>query len=284
MRNALRQALFATARVVYRLPYFRGRNRLFAIVLRLAQRLGPPVIVEIDGFSLQLDMRDGLCRVLWAERTFPQWRILQSLCEPGDVVIDVGANVGYTALVAAREVGPTGRVVAVEPAARSFSLLKINAARNFPDRIAVIQAACDEHDGTATLFVSEWSEDHNSLRPDPVAVVGKIHEEVVPARSLQSICDEFQITPNVVKVDVEGAEWSVLKGLFNDGAHAPRALLVEAYEPNSRGFGYLPSAMCGWLREQGYDISLSRDTEQFSYSDAKADGPLLHDVVARHSE
>jgi FkbM family methyltransferase len=262
-----------------RLPSFKGRNRLFTLVLRFAQRLGPPVVVEVDGFTLQLDMRDGLCRGIWANGQLAQGQALRALCRPGDVVFDVGANVGYMALIAAREVGPDGRVVAIEPGARSYSLLEINAARNFPDRIVAIRAACDEADGTATLFVSEYSEELNSLRPD--AVLGGIHEEVVPARSLRSVSQQLSISPDVVKIDVEGAEWPVLRGLLDrDDAPRPRVLLVEAYEPNTRGFGYLPSAMCRWLTDRGYRLSLSRDPEQFEYSDARADGPLLHDVVA----
>jgi len=278
VRGGVRNALFVAARALDRMPRVRGRNRLFTIALRLAQRLGPPVTVEIDGFSLQLDLRDGLCRVLWASRAFPQGHTLQHLCQPGDVVIDVGASVGYMALIAARQVGPTGRVVAIEPAQRSFSLLEINAARNFPERITVLRTACDEHDGMATLFVSRYSEEHNSLRPEPV--IGGMRTELVPVRSLRSLCQELNIVPDVVKIDVEGAEWPVLRGLMDVQAGNPRTLLVEAYEPNTQGFGYRPSAMCSWLCEHGYQLSLSRDTEKIDYSDARADGPLLHDVVA----
>jgi len=281
MRNTFRQALFATGCFFYRLPYFRGRHRLSSTALQLAQALGPPIFVEIDGFSLRLDLRDAVSRNLWCTRSFPQGLALQSLCQSGDIVLDVGASIGYTALTAARAVGPAGRVVAIEPAERSFTLLKINAARNFPERIAVVQAACDENDGMATLFVSGSSEDFNSLRPD--SVVGNVHEEVIQARSLESLCEEFHIVPDIVKVDVEGAEWPVLKGLFKSGVYTPRALLVEAYAPNSRGFGYVPSAMCEWLRGYGYRLSLVRETEQFSYSQSRVDGPVLHDIIALRS-
>jgi FkbM family methyltransferase len=282
MRRLARGTLFGLARVLHGLPDVPGRNRLFTIALRTAQRLGPPVVVEIEGLSLQLDLRDGLCRGLWAERAFPQGHALESLCGPGDVVIDAGANVGHMALLAAKAVGPTGHVIAIEPARRSFSLLEANARRNFPDRITAIHAACDESDGTATLFVSEYSEEFNSLRPDSVLDAG--HQEVVPARSLRSLSRQLDLVPDVVKVDVEGAEWRVLKGLFDgDDAPRPRSLMVEAYSANTRGFGYQPSAMCRWLRDRGYDLSLSRDTERFEYSDARADGPLLHDLLARRS-
>jgi FkbM family methyltransferase len=281
----VRHALFTLARGVRRLPRVKGQNRLFAIIMRLAQRLGPPIVVDVEGFSMQLDMRDGLCRDLWASRSPPQGSLFAKLCQPGDVVIDVGANIGYVALMAARQVGPTGRVIAVEPGPRSFLLLQTNAERNFPDRIVPVHAACDEVDGTATLFVSDYSEENNSLRLDPV--VGGAHEETVTTRSLCSLCQEMGITPDVVKIDVEGAEWRVLNGLLANGTDraAPRLIFFEVYIGNSRAFGYRPSELCRWIEGQGYRIvSLSRETEQFLYSDERADGPLLHDVVALRSD
>jgi FkbM family methyltransferase len=278
---AIRNNLFAFAGFLDRRRSSRRRDLLFAITLRLAQPLGPPVVVDIDGFTFELDLRDGVCRSLWANRTFSEGHILSTLCQAGDVVIDAGANVGDTALIAARAVGPIGRVVAIEPAERPFSVLKKNAERNFPDRITPLRAACDEIDGTVTLFASDWSA-QNSLRPG--LTIGIPHREVVQARSLASLCQELGITPDLVKIDVEGAEWRVLKGLLERGGPRPRKMLVEVYKNNSEAFGYMPSTLCAWLREQGYDLSLSRGTEQFEYSDERADGPLVHDVIAIRSE
>ncbi len=285
MRTGVRRTLLAIAPWLNRLPDVRGRERLFALTLRAAQRLGPPIISEVDGFSLQLDMRDGLCRGIWVNKGFSQGATLKSLCRQGDIVIDVGANIGHMALMAARVVGPDGRVIAIEPGERSFSLLQINARRNFPNRIQPIRAACDEADGTTTLYVSEYSEELNSLRPD--TVLGRIHKETLPARSLRTLCAELDVEPDVIKIDVEGAEWPVLRGLLGRSGRKPRALLVEAYLPNTRGFGYRPSEMCAWLEQQGYELSLTRDrwgAQPFPYSSERADGPLLHDVVAlRHA-
>lgn len=272
MRAAARSILFALARLIHRMPNIRGRNRLFSVSLRLAQRIGGSVTVDVDGFSILLDLRDGLCRGVWASRSLSMGDALKEACQPGDVVFDAGANVGLMSLIAAREVGPTGRVVAIEPAARAFSLLQANAAQDFPDRIVAVQAACDELDGTATLFVSEYSAEFNSLRPDSVLDAG--HQEIVPARSLRSLSRELNATPTVVKIDVEGAEWRTLKGLMDsDDTLRPRVLVVEAYEGNTLGFGYRPSAMCRWLTEHGYGLSLTRGEERFEYSDERADGP-----------
>lgn len=284
MRPAARAALFALAMLAYRLPDMRGRNRLFTIALRLAERLGPPIVVQAEGLSVQLDMRDGLCRGVWAARAFPQARTLEALCQPGDVVIDVGANIGHMALLAARRVGPTGRVIALEPTQRAYALLEANAARNFPDRITPVHAAGDEADGTVTLFVSDYSAEFNSLRPDAVLDAGT--RQVVPARSLASLTRELGVTPDVVKIDVEGAEWNVLKGLFGDGdgGARPRALMVEVCETNTRGFGYRPSEMCHWLHARGYSLELSHDGTPHVYSDERADGPGVHDLIARRTD
>lgn len=283
MRRVVRATLFALARILDRLPDVRGRNRLFTIALRLAQRLGPPVVVEAEGLLLQLDLRDGLCRGVWAARTFPQGRALVALCEPGDAVVDVGANIGYMALLAARRVGPAGRVIAVEPTQRAFGLLEINAARNFPDRVTAVRAACDETDGMATLFVSDYSSDLNSMRPDAVLNAGS--QETVPARTLRSLSRELGITPDVVKIDVEGAEWNVLKGLFDGGGtEPPRSLMVEVCSTNTRGFGYRPSEMCRWVQARGYALELSHDGTPEAYSDERADGPGVHDLIARRIE
>ena len=67
------------------------------------------------------------------------------------------------------------------------------------------------------MFVSEYSEEYNSLRPE--SVLGRVHEEVVPARSLDTLSRALGIRPDVVKIDVEGAEWPVLKGLLREGLH-----------------------------------------------------------------
>lgn len=278
MRRVPRRTLFCAARFLAHRGYFRGRDRLTAAILWLAQRSGPPVTVEIEGFSLQLDLNDGLSRTLWLTRALPQsGHALKEACEPGDVVVDVGANLGYMALIAAREVGPSGRVIAIEPSPRSFALLSANAAQNFPGRIVTVCAACDETDGIATLFVSDDSEEYSSLRPN--AIPGKSHREIVVSRSLRSLTTELEVSADVVKIDVEGAEWRVLKGLL-DGGDGPRGLIIEACAANTRQFGYVPSEMCRWLRDKGYQLVVVSDTDRYEYSDALVDGPDVNDVIA----
>ena len=82
-------------------------------------RNGRPIAsVWIDGLKLSVDLRDsGIGRPLFVLRRYEarETILLRWLMKPGQVFIDVGANIGYYTTLAARQVGPTGRVLAVEP-------------------------------------------------------------------------------------------------------------------------------------------------------------------------
>ncbi|MEY2515973.1 MAG: hypothetical protein QOJ89_3331, partial [bacterium] len=127
----------------------------------------------------------------------------------GDHVWDVGANIGYLALVAARIVGPGGRVVAIEPDASCASAIRTNAALNDLDaNIVVVEAAAAQRSGSAELVVVRdrlWTR---------LASVGDHHErEARVAVRTVALDDVESPPPAIVKIDVEGAELDVLAGM-----------------------------------------------------------------------
>src|SRR5262245_48390832 len=95
-------------------------------------------------------------------------RQLVLLAKPGDVVVDVGANYGYTACLFAYEVEESGRVLAIEPGPRMFDLLRSNVERNVPDRVQVVNAAAGSEPGTALLYRSGTNLATNGLNPSLV--------------------------------------------------------------------------------------------------------------------
>jgi len=140
---------------------------------------------------------------------------IRSRLKPGDVFIDVGANVGYHSVLASELVGGSGKVVAVEPAPAIFSILEENLRLNHAANVRAVNCAAWDREETLTLYtepeqlgvvttaVAEWAE-HWGLK----------NRVQVPAAPLDVILKPSEYrAARMIKVDVEGAEWQVLSGM-----------------------------------------------------------------------
>src|SRR5438094_750470 len=93
-------------------------------------------------------------------------RFIESLVHPGDVAVDVGANIGYHTLIFARAVGERGRVFAYEPDPDNFRLLRRNVELNGYRNVRPFQAAVSDRSGTLTLYLSRDNPaDHRAYLP-----------------------------------------------------------------------------------------------------------------------
>jgi len=170
--------------------------------------------------------------------------------QPGDTFIDAGAHIGYFSLPAARRVGPTGRVVALEPSPASVELLRGNVALNGFDWVTVVAAAAAGEDGEARLQLSDQSAMWNTLRDDTVEGGRSIP---VAARSLDSLLGQLG-WPAVggIKLDVEGAESEVLRGGEQVLARNPGAFVTIEVAGGSEERIAASLETLGWLEERGY--------------------------------
>lgn len=126
-----------------------------------------------------------------------------AVVRPGMVVYDLGANVGFYTLLAARLVGPAGLVVAFEPLARNLEYLRRHLALNGSDNVTVIDAAVSDRVGCARLR----GEHGASAR---LGADGEIAVRTVTLDEL--VFGQGRRPPSVIKMDVEGAEVDVLRG------------------------------------------------------------------------
>lgn len=136
-------------------------------------------------------------------------KFLRHLLQPGQKVIDIGANYGVYALCMARAVGPTGQVWAFEPSSSTAGLLAEGIAANGFTQVTLVQSALSSASGTARLSLSPHSE-LNALVHDPAATT---ETELVSLVTLDECLETYCWQDiEVVKIDAEGEEANILKG------------------------------------------------------------------------
>jgi FkbM family methyltransferase len=133
--------------------------------------------------------------------------LLERLVKPGDVVYDVGANIGTHTLLLARLCAPTGIVYAFEPWPPNLESLQTNLKLNNVRNVQVVSCALSDHSGKGWF---ERGQDHSTgkLVRDSVQQGAGVQ---VPVVSLDDFVKSAE-PPQVLKIDVEGAEGAVLQG------------------------------------------------------------------------
>jgi len=129
----------------------------------------------------------------------------------GDVVLDIGANIGYYALLESMLVGETGLVYAVEPVISNFKQLEKNIQLNNVGNIRSFQFAFGAEKAETEIYISDkcnWCTLNKEAIKD---CVGSQKVSVVPVDSFL----EDKATPKLIRMDVEGYEYEVLQGMTN---------------------------------------------------------------------
>jgi FkbM family methyltransferase len=158
---------------------------------------------------------------------------LAETLKPGQVVYDVGANIGFFTIICSRLVGPGGRVYAFEPMPESAATLRHNVAVNSLENAVVVEKAASSTTGEAELLISDWSAFH-ALKVEGISPTE--HARGVVAVETITL-DDFVSTgggqpPDVVKIDVEGAELEVIKGAAGLLASRRPLLICELHGTN----------------------------------------------------
>jgi FkbM family methyltransferase len=206
--------------------------------------------------------------------------------KPGMVFVDVGANDGYYSLFAARRVGASGRVIAVEPSSRERANLERNLARNGLDNVIVVSAALGAEPGVADLRLAQGKHSgHNTLGKFAHDDVQAASLERVKVQTLDSVVAELGLDRiDFVKIDVEGAEASVVAGARSVLKEMRPVMILEINDAALRAQGNSAAALLSALRtDYGYEIlNFSQTTGML---EPVVDGaPLSANIVAPPKE
>jgi FkbM family methyltransferase len=182
-----------------------------------------------------------------------------SLIRPGMTVFDVGSNLGAYSMLAARRVGPNGRVHAFEPTPRVAAKIERNAQLNGFGNIIINQVALSSDLGMVTFYTHE-EDDRNSM--------GAVSETKisVSATTLDLYVQNAAVGKvHAMKIDVEGAEVHVLRGgeKLLAGEAAPDVILLEVSPEALSLLGSTPADLNGILRGHGYDLETLAEHEGY---------------------
>jgi FkbM family methyltransferase len=176
---------------------------------------------------------------------------LNSHLVPGMRVIDIGANVGYTALVLSRAVGLQGQVIALEPEPLNFELLCGNLNRNKATNVVPIHAAAGEKTGSVTLQRSPDNTGDHRTAPHPLGIAPLD----VPLIALDDLLPAEQIV-DFVFVDAQGYDHRVLRGMSKTIGRCRPPMLVEFWPVGILELGDDPDDVLAEYRSLGYRIEL----------------------------
>jgi FkbM family methyltransferase len=251
------------------------QTRLLGVMERVAHRLrraglGPavsaarrrletrfvPSWTEVDGLRMTgrtIGHVDHLRAWQRGEEEAQMTAMFKQAVKPGDTVLDVGGYLGWFTLLAARAVGPHGRVIVVEANPQSLELLERNVDRNgFGDRVTIHRTAVADEPGTATFY---WdASDGSASGLTPPDNLGGSYE--VRLATIDSLLEGAQ--PDVVKIDIEGGEVRALAGMHETLARAKPGmkLFVELNPGALANAGTSGDALLAELRNAGFRINM----------------------------
>jgi FkbM family methyltransferase len=264
------QTLRSKASRVFRHPAWAAgeivaRSRLH-LAPRRGRRLGTvgPLRFPFD-FELDPAVRRMYARAYETEIV----GLFRRLLRPGDIFVDVGANIGYLSAVAAGQVTPSGRVSSYEPAPRYFSRLEEVQQLNPSYRWDVRQCGLGARPGVADLALARTNIGWNSLVPEHVPSELLDCMVTVPIVRLDDCLREAKIERvRLLKIDVEGYEGPVILGARSYLRERRIDHLVVEVQPGKyRDLGLDFAEVMTFLRDCGYQGYQTRRPYRHAGSD-----------------
>ncbi len=177
-----------------------------------------------------------------------------SLTQNGNV-LDIGANIGYTASLFAKKIGTQYLVHAFEPEPRNYQMLKrLAARREYAGRIIAYQSAVGAEEGSVQLWLNEGHHADHRVITDRF---GQAHRDLpsvtVPLVSIDTFLQSHPGPVSLVKVDVQGFELPVCRGMLQTIQRHPNLNLILEYAPSGlQELGFNPTDLLDLLAGCGF--------------------------------
>jgi FkbM family methyltransferase len=235
-----------------------------------------PVWTQVEpGMKMQLDPYDQVSHTIlktggWEPESL---QAVANHLSPNGTFIDVGAHIGYYSLKAAGMVGRNGHVLAIEPNPQTLPKLRGNIEASDARTVSVWPVACAESESTLQLYAAPRSNTgESSLSKENASQEGSgVTAYSVRARPLDAIVKEAKLERvDMIKIDVEGAEYEVLKGAGQTLTEYRPVLIIELEPSQLKSLGTSVEQIKEFLAAHGYTSSRRVDHANFEFVPQKA--------------
>jgi FkbM family methyltransferase len=221
--------------------------------------LGKGIRTHISGFSLRLPTR--YYKYFEHDYELNNINFLNNYLTKGMTVIDVGAHLGALSMIMAEKVGPTGKIISFEPTPSTFLLLQKTVSINGQSAVVIpVRKAVSDKPGKAQFYVmGAEANNANSLSNN-----GDTQHKGVPVdidlTSIDLVKKEYQLSAiDLVKIDAEGAELSVLKGAIEVIKKDKPKIILALHPASIIQFGDTLLGIWQFIEENGYSVYLKND-------------------------
>jgi FkbM family methyltransferase len=247
-----------------------GLGRLCEAVRRYASRRAPAEPIQIDDFrgsaKFLCYLRDHMGGQIFFRGSYSgnQLSVLERHLKRDSIFVDVGANQGEFSIAAAR-IATNGKVIAFEPVSEYRNRLEENSKLNGFDNIVIVPVALADAEAKVPIYDADGAFS-DGTRNDGVTSLYESKNlnrvrEYVTVRRMDDVLQELQIDRvDIVKLDIEGGEWSALKGALETLKRYRPVLIFEVGSETCRAAGYEASRFVQWIEELGYRLEYIDDT------------------------
>ena len=242
-----------------------GRYGIVRKLQRFANSNLKPDWVEIEGEKMYLDEVDALCLSINGIHEKIITNLIKKEIHSGDVVLDIGAHIGYYTLQFANLVGPTGKVYAFEPEPKNFELLKKNVQINKHDNVVLIQKIVSDKDGIVEFFISKFDSIGNKLFKSNGEHETKEYAIKIESTTLDEYFKDSKEKIDFIKMDIQGGEGKATLGMKNLLKENKNLKIVQEWWPDGLKQNHTnPEDHLKFLRHIGYkfyeiDSSIKKD-------------------------
>jgi len=215
--------------------------------------------IIVQGHKMFLDSKDSLNLSLNGTYEEFETELFKKEIKESDIILDIGANIGYFTLIFAQIVGNHGKVFAFEPDPTNFALLKKNVEINGYENIVLINKAVSNKSGKLKLFLSDDNRGDHRIYD---SYDGRNFVEIESIK-LDDFFNDYNGKIDFVKMDVQGAEFLVVQGMLNLLNKNKNMKIISEYWPMGlKRSGAIPEEYLLLLLDLGFNLSNINETQK----------------------